>query len=97
MLGVDQNLVNQVTQMSNNYSQDINGLIKAINENGGMSKVDEAMRYVNNPIVKKGLSMLGISANDINNAYNQVKNVPMAQNKPTSTNSYTERLNRLKR
>lgn len=105
MLGINNQTVNQVTQMSSKYSQDFNGLLKAVSENGGISKVDEAMRYVNNPMVKKGLNMVGLDTNQIDQAYQQLKHSPLSvqntsvgqQSRQVGTNEYVDRLNRIRR
>ena len=103
MLGINPTTVNQVMQMGSKYSQDFNGLLKAVQENGGMAKVDEAMKYINNPMVKKGLNLIGLSTEEITNAYNKLKSTPMTSKNTSQndfykkgSNSYLDRLKSLK-
>lgn len=99
MLGLNQQVVDKAVSLSSNYSQDLNGLRQAINDNGGMAQVDAAMKKIDNPLVKKGLAMAGISVDEIFRVYNQLKsetNTPINTGKINNTNPYTERLKRLK-
>ena len=88
-------MLKQAKQMANKYGADKQGLIQAINENGGMKKVDEAMGYLNNSKVKNALGYFGLSTQKIQNVYNEIKGTSTPQNN-TSSNNLLDRFKNLK-
>lgn len=89
-----------VLNQSQQYSQDANGLLKAINDYGGMAKVDEAMTYLNKPMVRMGLSAIGMTPQTIQEAYQQLQqpNIrpPLNYPRQDNGNEYRNRLSKYK-
>lgn len=61
-MGIGQDKIQQALSMANNYSNDINGLKKVINDNGGKAFLDKALNFADNPLAKIALNKLGITS-----------------------------------
>lgn len=60
-MGIGQDKIQQALQISKNYSKDVNGLRKVINDNGGRNFLDKALNFANNPLVRVGLGKIGVT------------------------------------
>lgn len=60
-LGIGQDKINQAQKMMSNYSSDMSGLRKVINDNGGTDFLNKAIQFSNNPLVKVALRKVGVT------------------------------------
>lgn len=86
-LGLDKNKINQAFNKSKQYSASMEGLAKAVKEHGGASKIDEALKKANNPIIKMGLKALGVDTDKIDKIGQEIKNMINSNNTPSNTDS----------
>ena len=87
-LGLNNQRINQAVNLSKNYSQDLQGLKKAVESCGGMNTVNRALEFAENPLVKMGLGKLGINTATLHSIKNELST-------PTSIPS-SQRLEKLK-
>lgn len=93
-MGIGQDKIQQALQMSNRYSNDINGLRQVINENGGKSFLDKALKFANNPLARVGLNKIGVTPELIESIK---KDLGITETANTSYgNDIMERLKKLK-
>lgn len=93
--GIGQDKINQALSLSNKYSNDINGLRRVINDNGGKEFLDKALEFANKPLVQAGLKKFGVTPELINGIK---KDLGIAETDSLSNgnNDIMERLKRLK-
>lgn len=93
--GLGNDKINKVMELSNNYPKDINGIRKLINENGGRSFLDKALKTAQNPLVKPILKKLGVTEELINGITSEL-NTTCNNNNANGTDDIFERLKKLK-
>lgn len=94
-MGIGQDKINQALQMSNNYSKDINGVRKLINENGGTGFLNKALEYYNNPLVKMALNKIGVTQELVESVKRDL-GVGSTPSQSTNTNDILTKLKHLK-
>lgn len=102
-LGANPQMINALSEaqrLSQRYGNSREGMLKAVQENGGIPALDEAMKYIDNPLVVTALNRIGVNASELKVLANSLKGTTPVQNreplKDNVVDDLQQRLNRLK-
>ena len=94
------NALNEAQKLAQKYGNSRDGMIRAVSENGGLPVLEEAMKYVDNPLVVAALNKMGVNVAEIKAMAESLKQTAPTQNLTYSNDNVVDglqqRLNRLK-
>lgn len=90
--------------LAQKYGSSREGMLKAVEENGGMSTLNNALKYMDNPLVVTTLSKLGIDVNSLKTMAKSIQQTNGNTNSALNPSNYSnnvvddlqKRLERLK-
>ena len=89
--------------MAVQYGSSKEGMLKAVQEHGGIPALDEAMKHIDNPLVVTALNAIGVNVNELKVMAESLRGTsqPISRaNTPVSNtvaDELQQRLNKLKR
>lgn len=105
-LGANPQMVSALTEaqkLAVQYGSSKEGMLKAVQEHGGIPALNEAMKYIDNPLVVTALNTMGVNVNELKVMAESLKgnaqpsrtlNAPIHN---TVVDDLQQRLNKLKR
>ncbi len=95
-VGIGQDKIQQALQLSTKYPKDIQGLKQVINDNGGVSFLEKALKTAENPLLKPMLKKIGVTPDVIAGLKKDLGYGGSIETTTTSNNNILERLKNLK-
>lgn len=92
----------EAQKLAMQYGSSKEGMLKAVQEHGGIPALNEAMKYIDNPLVVTALNTMGVNVNELKVMAESLKGAsqPISRtNTPVSNtvaDELQQRLNRLK-
>lgn len=91
----------EAQRLAQQYGNSKEGMLKAVKDHGGIPALDEAMKYIDNPLVLTALNSMGVNVNELKVMAESIKHTQPVNNINAPVNNAVvdelqQRLNRLK-
>ena len=103
-MGANPQMISALTEaqrLAAQYGSSKEGMLRAVNEHGGIPALTEAMKHIDNPLVVTALNAMGVNVNELKMMAEGLKGNTVPKANTSVSNSVADelqqRLNKLKR